>query len=33
MPGKKRMSARDFLNGSGRNLISINKEVNLWNLE
>jgi methionyl-tRNA formyltransferase len=29
MPGKKRMSARDFLNGSGRNLISINKEVNL----
>lgn len=33
MPGKKRMSARDFLNGNGRNLISINKEVNLWNLE
>ena len=29
VPGKKRMSVRDFLNGSGRDLISIDKEIDL----
>lgn len=28
LPSKKRMSTRDFLNGSGRNMILINKEIN-----
>ncbi|HHX80051.1 MAG TPA: methionyl-tRNA formyltransferase [Acholeplasmataceae bacterium] len=27
VPSKKRMSTRDFLNGNGRNLIQINKEI------
>ena len=27
LPSKKRMSTRDFLNGNGRNLIQINKEI------
>lgn len=29
MPSKKKMNVRDFLNGSGKNIILVNKEVNL----
>lgn len=29
MPSKKKMQVQDFLNGSGRNIITVNKEVNL----
>lgn len=28
LPGKKKMSATDFLNGSGRKMVTLNKEVN-----
>jgi len=28
VPGKKRMSVKDFLNGNGKNMVTINKEVN-----
>lgn len=29
MPSKKKMRVQDFLNGNGKNIISVNKEVNL----
>ena len=29
MPSKKKMSVKDFLNGSGKNIIKVNKEVNI----